>query len=101
MWLVALFDLPVDTREARRQYVMFRKSLLNDGFLMLQYSVYARYCGSEEASEVHRKRVRAALPPNGEVRVVALTDRQFGKMEVFRGKKRGPAEKKPQQLMLF
>lgn len=101
MWLFAMFDLPVDTPAARREYAQFRKSLLREGFCMLQYSVYARYCPSDEASQAYRQRVRAALPPSGQVRVLAVTDRQFEKMEVFYGRKRKPAENPPAQLMLF
>jgi CRISPR-associated protein Cas2 len=101
MWLFAMFDLPVKTRKARRQYAQFRKLLLSEGFTMLQFSVYARFCPSEEASDVHRTRIRAALPPKGQVRVMAITDRQFDKMEVFLGKTRRTAEPPPPQLMLF
>lgn len=101
MWLFAMFDLPTDTKKARKQYALFRRLLLEEGFSMLQYSVYARYCASEEHSVAHRRRIRAALPPDGHVRLVAITDRQFGKMEIFYGKKRAPVEEATQQLMLF
>ncbi len=101
MWLVVLFDLPVDTKSRRRQYAMFRRSLLKDGFIMLQYSVYARYCPSEEACQGHAKVVQQAVPPEGEVRLLRITDFQFGKMEVFCGKKREPPERRPVQLELF
>ena len=101
MWLFAMFDLPVGTREARREYTRFRKSLLKQGFTMLQFSVYARDCPSEDASVVHRSHVGAVLPPEGQVRLLSVTDRQFGKMEVYFGKNRAPAEDPPAQLMLF
>jgi CRISPR-associated protein Cas2 len=101
MWLFAMFDLPVDTREARKEYTRFRKGLMAEGFSMLQFSVYARYCPSVEASEAHHKHIHAILPPDGEVRLIAITERQFGKMEVFHGKTRKPAEKPPDQLLLF
>lgn len=39
MWLVAMFDLPVDTKAARRAYAQFRKALLKDGFSKMQFSV--------------------------------------------------------------
>ncbi|MBI3129498.1 MAG: CRISPR-associated endonuclease Cas2 [Candidatus Tectomicrobia bacterium] len=96
-----MFDLPVDSKEARREYVRFRNALLGEGFTMLQFSVYARYCASEEAAAAYRRRVRGALPPGGQVRILGVTDRQFGKMEVFQGKKRKGAEEPPPQLMLF
>jgi len=101
MWLFALFDLPVTTAAARREYSRFRTSLLKEGFSMLQFSVYARYCGSEERSNAIRKRLRPILPPGGQVRFLSVTEKQFGKMEVFYGKKRVSTEKPPQQLMLF
>lgn len=101
MWLFAMFDLPVDTKDARRQYARFRKALLADGFCMLQFSVYARYCPSEEASEIYRRRVESCLPPDGQVRLLAVTERQFGKMAVFFGRKRHRTEDPPPQLLLF
>lgn len=98
VWLFAMFDLPVTTREARKKYAEFRKALLKEGFTMLQYSVYARYFGSEEASAIHRQRVRANLPPKGQVRLMTVTDHQFGKMDVYYGISKVRAEKPPQQL---
>ena len=101
MWLFAVFDLPVDTKAARRQYVRFRNYLLHEGFSMLQYSVYARYCASEERTRGFRRRIQLELPPEGEVRLLSVTDRQFGKMEVYHGKKRKKTENKPEQILLF
>jgi CRISPR-associated protein Cas2 len=101
MWLFALFDLPVETKRQRREYAQFRKKLVGAGFTMLQYSVYAKHLPSEDASEGLRARVHAALPPQGQVRLMAVTDHQFGKMEVFYGRKRRPVEEPPLQIALF
>ncbi len=101
MWVIVLFDLPTDTKEARKQYTCFRKYLLKDGFRMMQYSVYMRHSSSSENAAVHIKRVKAVLPPNGEVRIIKITDKQFGTIEVFFGKKRACIEKAPQQLQFF
>jgi CRISPR-associated protein Cas2 len=96
-----MFDLPVKTQTQRRRYAQFRKLLLTDGFCRMQYSVYARYCASEEAAAPHRDLVHAGLPEEGQIRLLAVTDRQFGKMENYVGKKRKKTEEPPQQLMLF
>lgn len=101
MWLFALFDLPVDTKQRRREYAQFRKLLIKEGFSMLQFSVYARYSVSEEALEGVHNRIQCGLPSQGQVRLLAVTDHQFGKMEVFYGKKRKPTESPPPQLRLF
>ena len=96
-----MFDLPVTTKKARRRYTQFRKLLIEDGFSMLQYSVYARYCASEDVANRYRAEIRAAIPPEGYVRILAVTDRQFGKMENYIGKTNEPTEKPPAQLVLF
>jgi CRISPR-associated protein Cas2 len=101
MWLFAMFDLPVTTTQARKRYALFRRVLLEQGFSMLQYSVYARYCASEEMSDAYRSRIRSELPPEGYVRVLAVTDRQFGKMESYIGEMSKPLEEPPSQLVLF
>lgn len=101
MWIIVLFDLPTDTKHARRSYADFRKFLLEDGYTMMQYSVYMRSCASRENMEVHINRVHNHLPPDGEVRVIAITDKQFERMEVFLGRKRKPTESPPLQLQLF
>jgi len=101
MWLFAMFDLPMTDKELKRDYSRFRKYLLSQGFSMLQYSVYARHCPSEESGQGIRARIGAVVPAHGQVRLMMVTDKQFGKMEVFYGKKRRAVEAPPQQLMLF
>lgn len=101
MWVVAMFDLPVDTKAARKAYAQFRKALLKDGFAKMQFSVYIRNCASEENADVHVQRVQGFLPDDGEVRILTITDKQFERMRVFWGKRRKPPEPAPQQLELF
>jgi len=101
MWLIVMFDLPVDTKKARKQYTDFRKRLLKDGFARMQFSVYVRHCASEENAEVHSGRVGAFVPPEGEVRVLRITDKQYERMQIYWGRKRKVPEKPPAQLELF
>jgi CRISPR-associated protein Cas2 len=101
MWLFAMFDLPVDQPKLRKEYTRFRKSLLREGFAMLQYSVYAHYVPSEESEATLRNKVRQAIPQHGQVRLISVTDRQFEKMEVFFGKRRTKVEDPPLQMLLF
>lgn len=101
VWIFAMFDLPTDTKNARKAYTDFRKRLLQDGFTMLQYSVYVRHCSSEENADVHYNRIKKVLPPDGEVRLLTLTDKQFARMQTYWGKMRKPAPPAPRQLELF
>ena len=101
MWIVVLFDLPTNTKEERKAYQRFHKFLLCDGFTMMQYSVYMRFAASPENAEVHMGRIKANVPPEGEVRVMQLTDKQFARMQIYHGKLRKEPEKKWAQLELF
>lgn len=101
MWVIVMFDLPTETKEERKDYSKFRKFLLEDGFVMMQYSVYMRHSSSDENAIVHTSRVKSILPPNGEIRIIKITDKQFSKIEVFYGKKRKSTEKAPEQLSFF
>jgi len=101
VWIFAMFDLPVDTKKARKDYTDFRKNLLKDGFTMLQYSVYVRHCASEENADVHYNRINNFLPDDGEIRLITITDKQFGRMETHWGKLRKPPPPTPRQLELF
>ena len=65
---------------------------------MMQYSVYMRHCASTENTAIHIKKIKAALPPDGEVRIITITDKQFGRIQVYFGKRRLPAEQAPAQL---
>jgi CRISPR-associated protein Cas2 len=101
MWIVVMFDLPTDTKQARRQYTQFRKFLLKDGFAKMQYSVYVRHCASRENTDVHIQRIRNSIPADGEVRVITITDKQYARMLVFWGKRRQAPEPAPKQLEFF
>ncbi|MFZ6024890.1 MAG: CRISPR-associated endonuclease Cas2 [Bacteroidota bacterium] len=101
MWVLVFFDLPVVTKKDRKIYADFRKKLLQDGFGMFQFSIYLRHCPSMENAQVHIKRVKKQLPEKGHVVMMTITDKQFGMIEIFKG--RTPAEplETPQQLELF
>jgi CRISPR-associated protein Cas2 len=101
VWTIVMFDLPTDTQEARQQYTSFRAFILKCGYIMMQFSVYMRHHPSSENAAVHANRIKKALPPKGEVRILLITDHQFSKMEVFFGKRRKSPEKAPEQLQFF
>ena len=101
MWVIAMFDLPVDTPKARRAYALFRKDLIKDGFTMMQYSIYTRHCASIENAKVHSARMGKRVPSAGEVRFLPITDRQFGRIEVYAGKSRQSPPPPPSQLEFF
>ena len=101
MWLLVLFDLPTETKKDRHAAANFRKLLVQDGFTMFQFSIYIRHCASIEKAEVHRRRVKTFLPEYGNVCIICITDKQFGDIELFYGKKPKKPDAAGLQLELF
>ena len=101
MWTLAMFDLPVMTPEQRHDYAQFRKGLLSLGYTRLQYSVYARYLGTDERTRHMYRAIEAMLPPEGQVRLLTVTGKQFENQLIFEKTRRKPPEDEPGQLELF
>ncbi len=101
MWIMVFYDLPTETKRDRQEAARFRKNLLKAGFGMFQFSIYTRYCHSRENAQVHIQRVKNMLPRYGMVGILLVTDKQFGMMELFFGKRPLEVQKPPQQLELF
>ncbi len=101
MWTLVMYDLPTETKKERKAAALFRKKLMQDGFSMFQFSMYVRHSASSENADVHKRRVKAALPEHGKVGIIQITDKQFGQMEIFFGAKVQELPKVPQQLELF
>ena len=67
----------------------------------MQYSVYAKYCASRDNAQKYFRYIREIIPPGGYVRLLMITDKQFGDMVSLYGKTVEEVEKKPEQLLLF
>ena len=76
---MAMFDLPVMTDKERKAATRFRNDLLDDGFLMIQFSVYARPCVSFEQLSKHLAIIQKMVPEAGNVRLSYITDEQWAK----------------------
>ncbi len=101
MWTLVMYDLPTETKKERKFAAKFRKDLMQDGFSMFQFSMYVRHSASSENADVHKRRVLKSLPEHGKVGILQITDKQFGQMEIFYGKKPQNNPDVPQQLELF
>ncbi|MBC7765542.1 MAG: CRISPR-associated endonuclease Cas2 [Hyphomonadaceae bacterium] len=85
MRLLVFFDLPVGTKEERKIATRFRKFVLEDGYMMVQFSVYCRICNGQDAVNKHLARLNGNLPKNGSVRCLQITDKQYGNMKFMAG----------------
>jgi CRISPR-associated protein Cas2 len=78
-WLMAMFDLPVMTHKERKVATHFRNDLIDNGFLMIQFSVYVRPCVNFEQLNKHIGAIRKLVPEAGNVRLLYITDEQWEK----------------------
>jgi len=102
MRLLVFFDLPMVTKAEKRAYQQFRKFLLNDGYDMIQWSVYGRILNGVDAEKKHLARLAENLPPEGSVRCLTVTEKQYASMRLLVGMP--PFQEKKvsaSQLLLF
>lgn len=87
MRIIVFFDLPVVTKKDRKIYAKFRHFLINDGYIMLQFSVYSRICNGDDGVYKHYARLKENLPKKGSIRCMKVTEKQYASMEILVGKK--------------
>lgn len=87
MRTIIFFDLPNVTSNDKRNYIKFRKFLINEGFIMLQESVYSKLVLNSQQSELLMKRLKAGVPRKGLVQALTITEKQYAKMEYIIGNK--------------
>lgn len=85
MRVFVLFDLPMETNEEKKEYRRFRKMLLQDGFMMMQKSVYTRMTLNQSVENSVKEKVRKGKPKAGVVQIMTITEKQFSKMEFLSG----------------
>lgn len=76
-WLLAMFDLPVMTDRERRIATRFRNDLLDQGFQMMQYSVYFRPFVHLTQQHKVAEQIRRIAPTGGNIRLIFITDQQW------------------------
>lgn len=101
MWVMVLFDLPVGTKAERKRATGFRNFLLDQGFAMVQFSVYARFCAGKEQAEAQTRAIERHIPKFGKISILFFTDKQYENTISFTGRERSAGSKKPDQLLLF
>ncbi|KQT32845.1 CRISPR-associated protein Cas2 [Sphingomonas sp. Leaf412] len=101
MWIFVMFDLPVTTKQQSREATRFREFLLDQGFEMSQFSVYARFCNGRESYDSHLRRIEYNLPQKGEIHILTFTDKQYENIVRFSSQRRKRPRKNPDQLALF
>lgn len=87
MRILVFFDLPTDTAKNRKIYSNFRKLLINEGFIMMQESVYTKLALNNSVVNSVKDRINKNKPPKGIVQMLTITEKQFNSIEYIVGKK--------------
>ena len=87
MRLVLFFDLPMTTKKEEDIYAHFRKYLIQNGYMMMQYSVYCKIFPNREAAVKHVNILRKNVPNAGQIRLLMVTEKQYSKIEIIVGGK--------------
>lgn len=80
MRLLIMFDLPTVTAKERRAYRDFRKFLIQEGFIMYQFSVYSKIFLNDTSKNLLINRLEKAKPPEGLVTALSVTEKQYARM---------------------
>ena len=82
---IVFFDLPNIYAKDKRNYLKFRNYLLNDGFIMMQESVYSKLVLNSQQAELLISRIRKNAPNKGIVQVLTITEKQYSQIEYIVG----------------
>lgn len=83
---IVFFDLPNIYIKDKKNYVKFRKYLLNEGFIMMQESVYSKIVLNSQQATLLLDRLRKNAPKKGLIQVLTITERQYSQIEYIIGK---------------
>lgn len=101
MRIIVMFDLPVVTDKERKIATKFRKFLLDDGYIMMQYSVYSRICKNNDDLTKHINRLKINTPKNGNIRLLQVTENQYNNIIMFSGTKKIEEDISIENLLIF
>lgn len=88
MRVLVMFDLPTETKSDKKEYQQFRKNLVNDGYDMIQYSIYNRVCPNLDQVKKYLKRLENYKPRSGSIRAMTITNKQYEDTLLLVGAKR-------------
>ena len=100
MRVVVFFDLPTETSSDLKEYRRFRKLLINEGFLMMQESVYTKLALNKSTVDSIAHKLRVGKPKAGLVQMLVITEKQFAGIEYIVGDKQYIYEESDERLII-
>jgi CRISPR-associated protein Cas2 len=101
MRLMVLFDLPTKSEKERKAYTKFRKFLVTNGFMMIQFSIYVRICKGVDAVQMYEDHIAKHIPTRGNIRTLTITNSQYERMNILLGTEKYEEKIAERQMVLF
>ena len=87
MRVLLFFDLPMVTKKEKRIYTRFRKYLIQNGYTMMQFSIYGKIFNNRESASNHIRILKRNVPDQGQIRIMLVTETQYSRIEIIVGGK--------------
>lgn len=102
MRVMIFFDLPTSENVDIKNYTRFRKYLLNNGYIMMQFSIYSKVFPNRDTVKWHIQDLKKNLPPDGSIMCLQVTEKQYQSIVHLVGSKRALDSKiTSDKLLLF
>lgn len=101
MRTIVFFDLPNVYLKDKRNYILFRKYLLSEGFIMLQESVYSKIILNSEQANLLIERLRKKSPKKGIIQVLTITEKQYANIEYIIGEENSKIINSEERLIVL
>ena len=88
MRIILFFDLPMLSDAEVRRYTRFRKYLIRNGYIMMQYSIYSKIFPNRDTVRWHMNDLKRNIPPDGSVMLMTVTEKQYQSIQNLVGSKR-------------
>ncbi|MGL4647705.1 MAG: CRISPR-associated endonuclease Cas2 [Mycoplasmoidaceae bacterium] len=88
MRLILMFDLPSSEDYEKKEYLIFRKALIKNGYSMMQFSIYIKPVNFQSKVNQEIERLKKFIPRNGNIRIIQVTEKQYANMYMLLGNKK-------------
>lgn len=82
---IVFFDLPNIYAKDRKNYSLFRKFLINEGFIMMQESVYTKIVLNSIQAELLTEKIKKNSPKKGIIQLMTITEKQYSQIKYIIG----------------
>lgn len=101
MRMIVFFDLPTETYLNRKEYRLFRKFLIREGFIMMQESVYSKLALNNSIVKAETKRLEENKPSAGDVELLVITEKQYSQIQFLVGERKTDVEDSDARLIVL